>query len=173
MEIDSLHERALDDRTEEHKLANNQHIHQVKHWQSNQPLLKPITVITQAVSVNFWSLCLLAKCRNCHPHTMRRPQWSMCLLSMNYFQISVILLLICLCAGDGQSAAAVRGCLTSCSSAFGLGSAPSHHKPRWVHKHHQEDGQHCYPAECLPVSDKAAEIPQQWGQECEFLQLCM
>ncbi|XP_071310296.1 nucleoporin NUP188 isoform X1 [Agelaius tricolor] len=28
MEIDSLHERALDDRTEEHKLANNQHIHQ-------------------------------------------------------------------------------------------------------------------------------------------------
>lgn len=41
MEIDSLHERALDDRTEEHKLANNQHIHQVKHWQSNQPLLRP------------------------------------------------------------------------------------------------------------------------------------
>lgn len=30
MEIDSLHERALDDRTEEHKLANNSHIHQVK-----------------------------------------------------------------------------------------------------------------------------------------------
>lgn len=29
MEIDSLHERALDDRTEEHKLANNSHIHQV------------------------------------------------------------------------------------------------------------------------------------------------
>ncbi|XP_025060752.1 nucleoporin NUP188 homolog isoform X5 [Alligator sinensis] len=28
MEIDSLHERALDDRTEEHKLANNGHVHQ-------------------------------------------------------------------------------------------------------------------------------------------------
>ncbi|RMB93436.1 hypothetical protein DUI87_30132 [Hirundo rustica rustica] len=28
MEIDSLHERALDDRTEEHKLASSQHIHQ-------------------------------------------------------------------------------------------------------------------------------------------------
>ncbi|PKU32884.1 hypothetical protein llap_16811 [Limosa lapponica baueri] len=28
MEIDSLHERALDDRTEEHKLANNERIHQ-------------------------------------------------------------------------------------------------------------------------------------------------
>ncbi|KAJ7399119.1 nucleoporin NUP188 [Pitangus sulphuratus] len=28
MEIDSLHERALDDRTEEHKLANSEHIHQ-------------------------------------------------------------------------------------------------------------------------------------------------
>lgn len=56
MEIDSLHERALDDRTEEHKLANNQHIHQVKHWQSNQPPLKPhsteLTVITQAVSTS-------------------------------------------------------------------------------------------------------------------------
>lgn len=94
-------------------------------------------------------------------------------LSMHYFQISVILLLVCLWAGDGQSAAAVRGCLTSRSGAFGLGSTPSHHKPRGVHKHHQEDGQHCYPAKCLPVSDKAAAIPQQWGQECEFLQLCL
>lgn len=35
MEIDSLHERALDDRTGEHKLANTERIHQVKHWQSN------------------------------------------------------------------------------------------------------------------------------------------
>lgn len=53
MEIDSLHERALDDRTEEHKLANSQHIHQVKHWQRNQLLLKPsnteLTVISQAL----------------------------------------------------------------------------------------------------------------------------
>lgn len=35
MEIDSLHERALDDRTEEHKLANCAHIHQVKCRQGN------------------------------------------------------------------------------------------------------------------------------------------
>lgn len=53
MEIDSLHERALDDRTEEHKLANSQHIHQVKHWQSNQPLPNPnsteLTVIAKAL----------------------------------------------------------------------------------------------------------------------------
>lgn len=53
MEIDSLHERALDDRTEEHKLANSQHIHQVKHWQSNQPLPNPnsteLTAIAKAL----------------------------------------------------------------------------------------------------------------------------
>lgn len=35
MEIDSLQERFLDDRTEEHKLAKTETIHQVKHWQRN------------------------------------------------------------------------------------------------------------------------------------------
>lgn len=52
MEIDSLHERALDDRTEEHKLANNERIHQVKHRQSNLSsglTIQNLTVITQAV----------------------------------------------------------------------------------------------------------------------------
>lgn len=89
---------------------------------------------------------------------------------MSFFQkISLILLLSYLCAGDGQSAAAVRGCFTSCSGAFGLGSAPSHCKPRGVSKHHQENGQHRYPAERFPVSDKASAIAEQWGEECEFL----
>lgn len=89
---------------------------------------------------------------------------------MSFFQkISVILLLFCLCAGNGQSAAAVRGCLTSRSGAFGLGSAPSHRKPRGVSKHHQENGQHRYPAERFPVSDKAAAIAEQRREECEFL----
>lgn len=93
-----------------------------------------------------------------------------CVPSRSFFQkISVILPLSCLCTGDGQSAAAVRGCLTSCSGAFGLGSAPLHRKPRGVNKHHQENGQHCNPAERFPVSDKAAAIAEQCGEECEFL----
>lgn len=100
----------------------------------------------------------------------KKIQSAICMPSMNFFRkISVILLFSCLSAGDGQSAAAVRGCFTSCSGAFGLGSPPSHCKPRGVNKHHQENGQHCYPAECFPVSDKASAIAEQWGEECEFL----
>ena len=56
MEIDSLHERALDDRTEEHKLANNERIHQVKRWQ--WPLVRPnnteFTVNTEARLFKDW-----------------------------------------------------------------------------------------------------------------------
>jgi len=100
----------------------------------------------------------------------KKTQSALCLPSMNFFQkSSVTLLLCCLCTGDGQSAAAVRGCLASRSSAFGLGSAPSHCKPRGVNKRYQENGQHCHPAECFPVSDKASTIAEQWGEECEFL----
>lgn len=102
--------------------------------------------------------------------TVSKKKSAECVPSRSFFQkISVILPLSCLCAGDGQSAAAVRGCLTSCSGAFGLGSAPLHRKPGGVDKHHQENGQHCNPAERFPVSDKAAAVAEQWGEECECL----
>lgn len=56
---------------------------------------------------------------------------------------------------------------TSCPSAFGLGSPPSHPESRWDKQCCPEDRWHGHPAECISVLDPTTPLASQWRKWCK------